>query len=449
MSKLLNGVLSRVSEDNNEYRKKLRILNNSIDEKTTSLIGDVVTLSNYTIDFSNAILVSKEKLVNPIVRTVENYAIKDLRSVESVNEQFIDKINDKLDRAKIEKEEDKQKFVENLNTLLNDKYLEIVKIKRTNFLNDKGVNDEVEFAVDDFVSYLKTSGNYKEEKFSKLITSYKDEVYSLIGKVLSSISEIYLNSFIQNVTGALDGSLDEENEILDLEATNTFKPFIPDLSVTPTFDLPTEGFTLDTSMESDIPFIPPIPELPVDKIVIEDTKPLTIPTIRPIEVEEQKQEEKKVDKDLSYKKSYDVDEILKIAKSPVVTLNKEEIVKPKNEFVSTPKVSDEGLFESLEGDINEREIVMEMIRRLTKRLEEIDRRESNCKEEMLKIESDETFVNDLIESSNNKKEELDKFENELNIKEQELAQKKLELDKKLNDVLPFATAVMKTENIES
>mgnify|MGYP006998490749 FL=1 len=88
MSKLLSSVLDRVSEDNNEYRKDLRILNNLIDEKTTALVGDVVTLSNYTADFSNTISVAKEKLVNPISRVVESYVIKDLRSVEAVNEQL-------------------------------------------------------------------------------------------------------------------------------------------------------------------------------------------------------------------------------------------------------------------------------------------------------------------------------------------------------------------------
>ena len=39
-----------------------------------------------------------------------------------------------------------------------------------------------------------------------------------------------------------------------------------------------------------------------------------------------------------------------------------------------------------------------------------------------------------------------KFENELNEKEEELKRKKKELDKKINDVLPFADAIMKTEN---
>ena len=51
MSKLLNSVLDKVSENNNEYRSILRALNSTIDEVTTSLVGDVVTLSSYTADF--------------------------------------------------------------------------------------------------------------------------------------------------------------------------------------------------------------------------------------------------------------------------------------------------------------------------------------------------------------------------------------------------------------
>ena len=91
MSKILNSVLEKVSENNNEYRALLRDLNVKIDEKTTAFVGDVVTASGYTVDFSNAITSAKEKIVNPVSRIVESYVIKDLRSVETVNEQFVEK----------------------------------------------------------------------------------------------------------------------------------------------------------------------------------------------------------------------------------------------------------------------------------------------------------------------------------------------------------------------
>ena len=70
---------------------------------------------------------------------------------------------------------------------------------------------------------------------------------------------------------------------------------------------------------------------------------------------------------------------------------------------------------------------------------------SSIKNEKEKLEEDESFVNDLIKSSNDKKEELDKFESELDAKEKELDERQKELDKKINDVMPFANAVLKTE----
>jgi len=114
-------VLDKISENNNEYRRELRTLNAKIDEKTTALVGDIVTISSYTADFSNTISSAKENLVNPISRIIESYVIRDLRSVETVNEQFVEKINDKLDNANITTKEEKEAFTQNLHSLLNDK----------------------------------------------------------------------------------------------------------------------------------------------------------------------------------------------------------------------------------------------------------------------------------------------------------------------------------------
>ena len=119
MNKLNNSVLDKISENNNEYRGKLRNLNNQIEEKTTSFVGELVTLSNYVIDFSNSINKAKDDLVMPINRIVESYVIKDLRGVETVNEQFVMKINDKLEDANITNAEEKDKFIDSLNSLLN------------------------------------------------------------------------------------------------------------------------------------------------------------------------------------------------------------------------------------------------------------------------------------------------------------------------------------------
>ena len=182
MSKLLSSVLDKVSEDNNTYRSELRNLNKFIDEKTTALIGDVVTISNYTVDFSNAIMNVKDMVTNPISKLIESYAIKDLRSVETVNEQFVDKINDKIETSNINTKEEKENFIQNLDSLLNDKYLEIVKIKRVPFFNEDGSNEEIEKCINEFISYLKGISNFDDNKLAELMNSYKNDVYDLISK---------------------------------------------------------------------------------------------------------------------------------------------------------------------------------------------------------------------------------------------------------------------------
>ncbi len=451
MSKLLNSVLDRVSENNNEYRSILRALNSTIDEVTTSLVGDVVTLSSYTADFSNTLSESKEKLVNPISRIIESYVIKDLRSVETVNEQFVEKINDKLENADIKSKEEKDSFANSLNNLLNDKYLEIVKIKRIDFFNPAGVNENIEEAIDGFVSYLNGVATFNQESLNTLINDYKSKIYGQVKSALEKISNLYLNNFVSEVSSSLNTAIDYDNDSVKEEVKDDFKPFIPDINPIPEAVVP------------EAPVIPEIPEVPVmpevkeqsdnipeintkDEEKKDDNFSLDIPTIpevtdvkpvTPVEIKEE-----------SSKRPYDVEEILKIAKSPIVSMpemKKEEPISTKDEFVPVSPITEEKETETMESEFNEKEIVEEMIRRLTNRLNDINERTSKYESEKEKLEEDESFVNDLIKSSNDKKEELDKFESELDAKEKELDERQKELDKKINDVMPFANAVLKTE----
>lgn len=451
MSKLLNSVLDRVSENNNEYRSILRALNSTIDEVTTSLVGDVVTLSSYTADFSNTLSESKEKLVNPISRIIESYVIKDLRSVETVNEQFVEKINDKLENADIKSKEEKDSFANSLNNLLNDKYLEIVKIKRIDFFNPAGVNENIEEAIDGFVSYLNGVATFNQESLNTLINDYKSKIYKQVKSALEKISNLYLNNFVSEVSSSLNAAIDYDNDSVKEEVKDDFKPFIPDINPIPEAVVP------------EAPVIPEIPEVPVmpevkeqsdnipeinikDEEKKDDNFSLDIPTIpevtdvRPVTPVEIKEEPSK--------RPYDVEEILKIAKSPIVSMpemKKEEPISTKDEFVPVSPITEEKETETMESEFNEKEIVEEMIRRLTNRLNDINERTSKYESEKEKLEEDESFVNDLIKSSNDKKEELDKFESELDAKEKELDERQKELDKKINDVMPFANAVLKTE----
>ena len=451
MSKLLNSVLDRVSENNNEYRSILRALNSTIDEVTTSLVGDVVTLSSYTADFSNTLSESKEKLVNPISRIIESYVIKDLRSVETVNEQFVEKINDKLENADIKSKEEKDSFANSLNNLLNDKYLEIVKIKRIDFFNPAGVNENIEEAIDGFVSYLNGVATFNQESLNTLINDYKSKIYGQVKSALEKISNLYLNNFVSEVSSSLNAAIDYDNDSVKEEVKDDFKPFIPDINPIPEAVVP------------DAPIIPEIPEVPVMPEVKEQSDNISeintedeekkddnfsldipsipeVPDVKPVTPVEIKEE--------SSKRPYDVEEILKIAKSPIVSMpemKKEEPISTKDEFVPVSPITEEKETETMESEFNEKEIVEEMIRRLTNRLNDINERTSKYESEKEKLEEDESFVNDLIKSSNDKKEELDKFESELDAKEKELDERQKELDKKINDVMPFANAVLKSE----
>ena len=186
----------------------------------------------------------------------------------------------------------------------------------------------------------------------------------------------------------------------------------------------------------DISSIPEVPNFNENEIVNpyqnEDTL-MDIPTPTLVEVMEPKKE---------IKKTYDVEEILKIAKSPIVSQPIE--TKPANSFENVEVISNKE-DSIIAAEYNEREIVEEMINRLTKRLKSIDERQSRYEEDKRKLEEDEAFVNDLIESAEAKKDELNRFEVELQEKESELIKKEAELEKKINDVLPFANAVLNSE----
>ena len=271
-----------------------------------------------------------------------------------------------------------------------------------------------------------------------------------------------MNNFVNGVSKALNSAIDYDNNPIK-ETSDDFKPFIPEINPVPEVVVP------------DAPVIPEIPEVSdfeetaqkdnvideikenmnmtssISKNDLNNNLSLEIPTIPEVEdilptkketVEETKNEEVS-------KRPYDVEEILKIAKSPIVSMpemKKEEPISTKDEYVPVSPITQEKETETMESEFNEKEIVEEMIRRLTNRLNDINERTSKYEAEKEKLEEDESFVNDLIKSSNDKKEELDKFESELDAKEKELNERQKELDKKINDVMPFANAVLKSED---
>lgn len=455
MSKLSSSVLEKVSENNNEYRTVLRDLNINIDERTSELVSELVTKTGYTLDFSKSLSDAKEDIVKPVSRIIESYVIRDLRSVETVNEQFIEKINDKLDNTDMNSSEEKENFINNLNSLLNDKYLEIVKIKRIDFLNQDGENAEIEEKINSYVQSIR-SLVMVDDSMLDLISSYKNDLYNMVKKSIDEISSLYQNNFVNEVNTNLNGIIDTLDEDVIASTPEEFKPFIPEMNVMP------EVPAFEPNIDAPVDALTDIPEINEDSLTVQPTtsdfsfmtnetlnedmndsddeddtsegNELEITPISPIEI---KSEEVS-------KHSYDVDEILKIAKSPILDIpsvpgEKEEA------FVNVAPFASEIEIDNIESEFDETEIVEEMIRRLNVRLEGIKARKESYNEEKEKLDEDEAFVNDLISSSNTKKEELDKFEEQLNEKEERLNKKKEELDKKINDVMPFANAVLNTE----
>ncbi len=437
MSKLFNNVLDRISENNNDYRKELRDLNASIDERTTNFISQIVTDSNYTIDFSSTISSAKTNLVSPICEEVETYVIKDLRSVESVNEQFFEKINDKIEASNIESEDDKKSFINSLDTLLNDKYLEIVKIKRSPFINEDGNNEVIESAVDTFINDL--DGDIKDVSYDAIV-SYKNDIYELIKNALQKISDLYQNNFVSEISSALSNAVDyvgeepkeeQVEEKVDEEIPKVTSLDINELS-TPTLEeidaeVENEEETIKQAEEDVINVNKPLVLIDEDRLPkLKEFVPPVLPSVR-------KKEEKK---DVVVPETYDIDKILEIAKTPVITEKKDDYKE-----ISPIRVEEDNYI----SPVDEKQVVEEMIKRLVSRLNEINKREATYDEEEEQIKEDEAFVNDLIESATKKKQELDDFEKELDEKEAEINSKQAELDKKINNIMPFANAVLENE----
>lgn len=438
MNKLNNSVLDKISENNNEYRGKLRNLNNQIEEKTTSFVGELVTLSNYVIDFSNSINKAKDDLVMPINRIVESYVIKDLRGVETVNEQFVMKINDKLEDANITSAEEKDKFIDSLNSLLNNKYLEIVKIKRNDFCDTDGKNVEIEDKFNNFINYISSFPNVNVAIFENTINTYKESIYSLISSTLKSISDLYLSNFVDGIMNGLNAIIELNNSSI----TDDFKPFTPNVDDIEIPSIPKAPITDEKILpisddKSDIE----LPEIPsfssINNTSKEEEEKISVSAL-----EVPKEEPITVDKDL--KKQYDVEEILKIAKSPVVSMPSDEEMR-NNSFTAVEPIIKSEEKDNIIDKYNEDEIASELINRLTYRLDAIKEKQQKLDNDEKRLDDDEAFVNSLIDNSNKKQLELDEIEKELNKKKEELKAKEEELNRKINDVLPFANAVMNVQ----
>ena len=306
-----------------------------------------------------------------------------------------------------------------------------------------GKNREVEEKFENFENYIKTYQNVNIEALTSTIDKYKALIYSLISDTLTDISNLYLNNFADGIKESLDTSIKFDNKVANESA---FTPFTPEVNESSDIKLPSIPSISDVKEEVSPVFVPnsdnnlesndiELPEIPSihsidNQIKHDDVKPMDVPNNEPITLNK------------SEKKQYDVEEILKIAKSPIVTMEDKKEAEKKESFVSVEPISFKEEKESATLEFDEAELVDELIRRLSNRLAKINERSEKYESDKKQLEDDESFVNSLIDSSNKKQKELDEFELELNKKEKELELKQKELNKKINDVLPFANAVM-------
>ena len=318
------------------------------------------------------------------------------------------------------------------------------------YIKEDGTNSDVESSITEFINTV-AGNNVENTKKEELVNSYKNDLYGVIKSSLNKISNLYLNNFVDGVSSSLNQAIDYDDRKEEVKEKEEYKPFIPNIA-------PFNQVS-DSNIEKEVkaPAIDEIKKVEetiqnVQKpliIINEDTLPKLAEFVPPVLPSIKKKEEAKEKKEetVSAKKSYDVEEILKIAKSPVVadipTLKEEK----KEETQTYDSVKPISIENDVKDDVtfDEKQIVEEMIRRLSSRLKEIDSRETKCKEEEEAVSEDEAFVNDLIDSADKKKVELDEFEKSLDDKEAELKEKEKELKSKIDSIMPFANAVLEND----
>ncbi len=406
MNDILQELQEKISESNNQYRDILLRTKNSIENRTTVLVGGLVTLSNYESDFNELTIKTKEMISDKIIKVVESYCVKDLRNVDDVNEQFIKKINDKLNKVELDTTEDKLKFVDSLKKLLFDKYLEIVNIKRIPFFQENDDNTEIENIVNLFTNYLEETNLYNGEKLSALFFEYKEDTYKAIKNDFEDLNKLYINNFITEIEVALTQE-------------DTVKPVVE------------ENYIAEEEKND---FLGPLPKIEEPLPVVEEPLPI---------IEEQKVEIEEIPKPIIEEEPLEIKEEKPIFKSNANIDDIFELTKPKSpsNTISIPK-SD--ILSKEEIQVDEDELVNAMIDRLTKRLDKVNEKEKAIEEEKVRIVEDEKFLEELVESTDKKALALEEKEKQLREKDIELKEKEKTLSEKLNSILPFANAVLKS-----
>lgn len=413
MNDILQNLQEKISESNNQYRDILQRTKNSIENRTTVLVGGLVTLSNYESDFNDLTIKSKEMLSDKIFKVIEAYCVKDLRNVDNVNEQFIKKINDKLNKVELDTDDERQKFVDSLKKLLFEKYLDIVNIKRIPFFQENDDNKDIEDIVNMYTNSLEETNLYNDEKLAALFFEYKEDIYKAIKSDIEDLNKLFINNFITEIEVALsdNNTIKQETEISNK-----------------TFDEVQQDFYEEMPKIDEIP--EPIIYKPEESFFEEKVEPVIEQPI----IEEIKQPVIEEIEKPAYKSNVKIDDIF-------------ELTKPK-EVSNTISIPRSEISIKEETSVDEDELVGAMIDRLTSRLEKVNQKEKEVEEERKRIKEDEKFLEELSDSTDKKAVSLDEKEQFLREKDIELKEKEKVLNEKLNAVLPFANAVLKSEETQ-
>ncbi len=398
MNEVLLGLQEKISENNNQYRDVLDRTNTSLENRTTVLVGGLVTLSNYEADFTQTTNKSNEQLLNPIIKIIEAYCVKDLRNIDNVNEQFLKKISDKLNKIDIDTDDKTIKFVDSLKKLLNGKYLEIVNIKRVPFFNENSDNIDIENIINSYTNILIESNMYNEEKLSELFLEYKNDIYKTIKNDLDSLNKLYISNFITEIEDTLTADI---NVKVNAPEKNEIEENILDDKPEIIIEKEPEVF-IEEKIEKEKPIEELLKNIKEEKTEVIVNKPAP-----------------KIDEIFELTKPKTIDNTISVPKSSISTLDKVEEI----------KIDD---------------LLNAMIERLTKRFNEIKNREELIKIETERLTEDEDFLKELLDSTDKKAIYLENQEKLLREKDIELKEKEKSLEEKLNKIMPFAKAVLKT-----
>lgn len=453
MNNILIKSRERISENNNSYIQILNNLSVELEEKISMVLGTLVTHTNQSADLSMLGDGSKVKLLIPLNKIIESYTIKDLRVVEDVNEQFLKKISDKVDSTNIVDSDSKQKFTESLINLLEEKYLEIIKIKRLPFFSDNNKNIELESCLEEYKNYLLSLNIFDANAVETNLLNFNNDIIILINATFNEVNNLYLNNFINEIYVIINEEVNKSGIIDNAPINNMETHFENDLenqTINENIQVETpvmQNTDMNQVNNMDMNQVSNMDINQVNNMDINTYENITPPIVNPVTMPPAERvlkdaEEQPVEMP-SKVTSSNVDQIFELTKPQYNVSSPDVKMTPvfKDDYVSKViKAEPETKIE-----LNEKELVSEMIRRLSLKLEELEEKDIKCNIEETQLEEDEKYLEELIKNTQEKEKNYLNFKKELEDKQKDLIETEKQLKVKLDSLMPFANAVLKSE----